>query len=314
MKRVIVFGSQKIAIECIKNIKKNELNLLCVVGSEMPSDKIYGYSSISEFCHKEKIKYYKPDKLDENFMETIQKLNPDFCFSFYYRKIFNKKLINIPSEGFINIHPSLLPKYRGPVPSMWALLNGDTETGVTLHYIDRGIDSGDIIAKKKVRINSIISGFELHNKLMDEGVSLFQKTLPKIISNKAVRIKQKDEDATYYGPFNTNLLYINWYSKTHDIYNKIRTFRKPYLGARGIIGDSELIVWFANEVDCPKENLKGPGKIIEIKSDNSFIVSTVDGHLLIKKYEFREKETEVKKYIYPGNSFSFWALAKKLSD
>lgn len=303
MKNIIVFGSQKIAIDSIKILRNQDINLLCVVGSEMPSDKLYGYHSISQFCQEENLKYYSPEKLDISFIDIIKKLKPDLCFSFYYRKIFKSKLRDIPSGGFINIHPSLLPKYRGPVPSMWALLNGDSESGVTLHDIDKGIDSGDIIAQKKVKIDSTISGFELHNKLMKEGASLFQKTLPMILSNKIIRIKQKDKDATYYGPFRKSVQYISWYAETKDIYNKVRTFKKPYLGAKGIIDGKEITIWDAVETSYSKRNLNGPGKVVQVKNNNSFIVSTVDGHLLIKEYEFKEK-SELEKYIRVGSKFS----------
>lgn len=304
MKNVIVFGSQKIAIDCIEILRNTQdIKLLCVVGSEMPSDKLYGYHSISEFCQKENLKYYSPDKLDTSFIYNLKKLNPNLCFSFYYRKIFKEELINLPSEGFINIHPSLLPKYRGPVPSMWALLNGDPETGVTLHYIGKGIDSGDIIAQKKVKIDPTISGFELHNKLMEKGASLFQKTLLAILSNKITRTKQKQKDATYYGPFKPSVQYIDWYAETKDIYNKVRTFKKPYLGAKGIIDGKEIIIWSAEETSYSKRNLSGPGKIVHVKSDNTFIASTVDGHLLIKEYEFKEKDS-MWQYIYVGSTFS----------
>lgn len=305
MKNVIVFGTQRIAIDCIKFLKNSkDINLLCVIGSENESDKLYGYHSISEFCRKENLKYYSYEKLDVPFIYSLKKLDPVFCFSFYYRKIFKEQLITLPSEGFINIHPSLLPKYRGPVPSMWALLNGDFETGVTLHNIDKGIDSGDIIAQKKVKIDSTISGFELNNKLMEEGSRLFEKTLPLILSNRVKRVKQNHKDATYYGAFKPAVLQINWFDKSEKIYNRVRTFKKPYLGARATVAGKEVVFWSSEIISYPKTNLGGPGKIVKVNPDHSFIVSTVDGHLFIKEYEFKGKES-FEKYIYPGNVFLF---------
>ncbi len=305
MKNVIVFGNQKIAIDCIKSLRSlRDVNILCVVGSENENDKLFGYYSIGDYCQKEKLKYYNPEKLDDSIIKSLRNLNPDFCFSFYYRKIFKKECIDISSEGFINIHPSLLPKYRGPVPSMWALLNGDSQTGVTIHYIDEGIDSGDIIAQKEVQIDLSISGFDLNNRLMDEGSNLFQEILPLILSNRVKRVKQNYKDATYYGPFKPTIKYIDWHTQTKDIYNKVRTFKKPYVGARGIINGKEVVIWSVENISYSKRNLSGPGKIIHVNSDNTFIVSTVDGHLLIKEYEFKGQKEDKKRYVSVNDAFS----------
>ncbi len=306
MKNVIVFGNQKIAIDCIKTLQNSkEVNLLCIVGSENESDRVFGYSSISDYCRKKNLKYYNAEEFDSSIIKSLRKLNPSFCFSFYHRKIFKKEYIDIPSEGFINIHPSLLPKYRGPVPSMWALLNGDFLTGVTIHYIDEGIDSGDIIAQERVKIDSSISGFELHNKLMEEGIKLFKKILPVIISGKVKRRKQKHKDATYYGSFKPSIQYIDWYTQAKDIYNKVRTFKRPYLGARGVINGEEIVIWSVENIPFLKRGLSGPGKIVRVNNDETFIVSTVDGYLLIKEYEFKKQNLDMDKYICVNSVFSF---------
>lgn len=301
MKNVIVFGNQQIAVDCVKLLRASkDVNLLCVVGSESESDNLFGYTSISDYCKKEKLNFYRAEDFNGSI---LRKLNPNFCFSFYYRRIFKKEYINIPSEGFINIHPSLLPKYRGPVPTMWALLNGDSETGVTLHYIDEGIDSGDIISQKKVKINPRISGFELNNVLMEEGARLFEETLPLLLTNHIKRVKQDHKDATYYGPFKPSIKNINWHTSTKDIHNKIRTFKRPYLGARASINEKEIIIWSAEDIVYSKRNLSGPGKIVLVNDDKTFVVSTVDGHLLFKEYEFKDKNLSAEKYIFVNNFF-----------
>ena len=103
---------------------------MAVVGCESKQDELFGYPSVEEYCQKNGISYYNPNGLDNQFLELIKNLKPDLCFSLYYRNIFSPSYISIPPMGFINIHPSLLPKYRGPIPTFWALLNNEKKTDI----------------------------------------------------------------------------------------------------------------------------------------------------------------------------------------
>ncbi len=306
MKNVIVFGNHKIAINCTEILlKTKDIRIVKVVGCEIDRDKELGVPSLEEYCKKKSIPYIHANNIDQSFIKSLKKLQINFCFSFYYRKIFKKEFLTLARYGFINIHPGLLPRYRGPVPSMWALLNGESIVGTTIHYIDQGIDTGDIIAQKKFLINESISGFELNNKLIDEGIKLFKKTLPQILSNKAKREKQNHSIATYYGAFNNSLRIINWYAPKTDILNKIRTFREPYAGTSAEIDGEHLIIWSAEIAKESKIKLQGPGKIIKTFKDGSFVVSTVDGFLKVTNYAFEKNDARAKRHIAPNKLFTF---------
>lgn len=305
MVKIVVFGNQHILIESIKILFEiKDVNLVAVVGCENEQDKMFGYSSVKEFCQKNSIPYYNPRKLDNQFLNLFAILNPDLCFSIYYRNIFTPDFISIPSMGFINIHPSLLPKYRGPVPTLWALLNNDKKTGVTLHYIDSGIDTGDIIAQDDYDIPKQITGYDLHVALMEKGIQLFKRQLPLILKNKNKRTKQNHGNATYFGSFNQRLRIINWYVPVEKVNRKIQVLTKPYSGAKSVILDKEIVLWEAKIVTHSKQKLSGPGKIIMAKG-REFVVSGVDGFLLIKNFELVDvsKKSE-NKYIKVGNSFN----------
>lgn len=299
MKKVIVFGNQQIAIECIEILRDTkDVNLLAVVGCERKRDDALGYPSLKKFCQKNNINYYNPEKLNDKFLQIVRRLKPDICFSIYYRNIFSPDYISIPPMGFINIHPGLLPKYRGSVPTLWALLNNEEEIGSTIHYIDQGIDSGDIIAQVKYKIPKNITGFKLNNIMAKKGTDLFKKNLPLILEGKNKRFKQDKSLATYYGPFNQNLKKINWSLPIIKIKRQVQAFTKPYAGARSFILGEELIIW---EVEILKKykNTSETGRIVEVRN-NGIVVSGVDGFLLIKDFELVNSQN-IKKYITIGN-------------
>lgn len=305
MKKIIVFGNQQIAIDCIKIlINTKDVNLLAVVGCERERDSMFGYPSLKKFCQENNIVYYNPEKLNSQFLEIIKGLKPNICFSIYYRNIFSPDYISVPSMGFINIHPSLLPKYRGPIPTFWALLNNEKKVGVTLHYMDSGIDTGDIIAHIDYEIPKEITGYELNNLLIEKGVRLFKKQLPLILKSENKRVKQTHEIATYFGPFNQKLRTINWYLPVEQINRLIQALTKPYGGAKASIIYKEIIFWKAQIVEYSKEKLSGPGKIVKVQNDE-FMVSGVDGFLMIKDFEILKiSKINKDKYIKIGTSFN----------
>lgn len=303
MKKIIVFGNHQLAINCINLLEKsNQVDLEAVIGCETEQDIKQGYPSVKSFCQDNRIKYYNPAKLDSNFLEVFKSLNPDLCFSIMYRNIFPQSFIKIPKMGFINLHPSLLPKYRGPIPWVWAMLNGEQEVGVTLHYIDEGIDSGEIINQTSTTIDESITGYELLLKLTDAGTKIFKDQLPMILKGTNRRQEQNHILASYYGPFSDKIRIINWYESTNLIIRRINVVTHPYKGAISNLLDSQILIWKASQIKRLKNKLSGPGKIVEVLDNNQFIVSTVDGYILIMDYTIAENSSrQLQKLIRVGN-------------
>lgn len=300
-KRIIVFGCQQIAVDCINNIIKAGGQIVALVTYELPLDKVYGYASVYEIAKKYKIPIYEPDKIDKKFIKQIEEINPDLILSVYYRKIFPKALIKIPKLGCVNIHPSLLPYYRGPIPTFWALLNGESKCGVTVHYIDEGIDTGPIIEQKEIIIKDSYSGFDLNNKAMKVGHKLLMKNINNILYNRAKTKKQKRNIGSYYGKFNNNLRFINWYKSSKDIYNQVRLLTKPYMGCLTGVLNKDLIIW---KIKMVKNNthpiVASPGKILKLYKNGSFLVSTTDGSLRVTDYEIIKNDRNKNYYIRGG--------------
>lgn len=304
MIKIIIFGNTKLAIDCIREVSSNkDTQLVAVVGCDTMLDIKEGNPSIKKYCERKKIKYYNPEKLDDKFYEVIRKLNPDLCFSILYRKIFKINYISLPKMGFINMHPSLLPRYRGPVPRLWMMLNGESFSGVTYHYIDEGIDSGNIIAQDKFAIPKNISGYDFNKLIIQNAFRLFKKILPDILNFSAKSKKQDHKRATYFAQYNDSLRDIDWLQKSDLILRRILAMTNPYKGARGMLNGSNIIIWNAKKVSISKKRLSGPGKIIKVFKDNKFIVSTVDGFLIITDFKVTMKRHEL---IRQGDRFEIY--------
>jgi methionyl-tRNA formyltransferase len=285
MKRIVIFGNQEISINCTSWLQKQRnVQVIAFVGCEKPLDKKFGYPSTRIFCKQKNIEYFDPPKLDDAFYTIYKRWKPDLCLSIYFRNIFPKKYISVPSLGFVNIHPSLLPKYRGSMPTLWALLNEEKTMGITMHYINQGIDTGDIISQKIYKVSPHTTGYQLHTALMVVGFQLFKETFPRILSKTAPRRKQHHTEATYYSMYHEKLREIDWYNSSNRILSRIYALTKPYAGAITHTDDKNIIVWKAKISNLSKKNLRGPGKIVKVFGDGSFIVSTIDGFLRITDY------------------------------
>lgn len=304
-KKVVVFGNQQITIDCINLLKQNQsVDLLAVIGCEKPRDKDFGYPSLKQYCEKEKILFFHPNKLDVAFLKLLKDLKPDICFSIYYRKIFPASYIQVPPMGFINIHSGVLPQYRGSIPTFWALYNNEKEVGITLHFIDGGIDTGDIIAQSRYKIPKNITGFKLHNKIMKLGVQLLSSNLPDILEGSNLRIKQKHSDSTYFGRFNDTLRLIDWSLPVEQIESKIRALTRPYIGAKSFIFDKEVIFWKVRIMHLRGRKLLSPGKIEAVRHNGQFIVEGTNGFLLVTDFEIVDaSKIRYTDLIQKGNEF-----------
>jgi len=302
-KRVLVFGNQKVCIGCIEVLRKNpKINIGFVVGCELPRDNTIGYPSVEKYCKKVGLTYYNPKLLDETMFKRIKSYQPDFCFSFYYRNIFKENFINLPTYGFINLHHSLLPKFRGPAATLWTLLNGESITGATLLYIDRGIDTGDIIAQNKVNIPNNITGFQLNDLMMDKGVALFKDQLKLILENKNKRVKQGLSGASYFGSYTPSVGLVDWHQSKLTIERKIRALTRPYNGSYSYLRGKKIVIWNAEVLSKNLNTSGGPGRVMK-NNNGTLTVTTVDGYIELLDYNIEGLSNKSRKFIRVGNRF-----------
>lgn len=209
-------------------------------------------SPVKEFALEKNLEILQPEKIknNEEFINNIKSLEPDVICVVAYGKILPKEILEIPKLGCINVHASLLPKYRGAAPIQWAVLNGDKETGITTMYMDEGMDTGDIILKEKVKIGEDETTGELWNRLSIIGGKLLVKTLKELEKGTAPRKKQKNE-YSLAPMIDKSMAKIDWENQTaSEIKNLVRGLN-PFIGAYTFLNGKKLKIW---KVDIAKSS------------------------------------------------------------
>jgi methionyl-tRNA formyltransferase len=230
--KYIYFGSSPFSLLVFNHLIENDYPPLMVVTypkKPIGRKKILTPNPLFIASQKHNILTLTPEKLtDENFLETIKKQKADFALLAGYGKIIPLSVLNIFPYGFLNLHPSLLPKYRGATPIQSAILNGDKETGVTLFKMDEEMDHGPIIAQKKVKIEGDINSQDLEKILAQKAVELFLENIDLYLQNKIKLIPQDEKLASYCFKFKPEDEKINWEKTLKEIDQKIRAFNpKP---------------------------------------------------------------------------------------
>ena len=221
------------------------------------------YGSVAQLCARNGIPVHAPEDANHPlWVERIAKLKPDYLFSFYYRNLLSEALLGTASKGAFNLHGSLLPKYRGRAPANWVLVNGETETGVTLHRMVKRADAGAILAQQKVTIERSDTGLTLHAKLRDAATSLLRDALPQLVAGKLTETAQDDSQASYFGRRTAADGKLEWKKPAEELFNLVRAVTQPYPGAFCAVGEHKLIVWQA-EVVKGNDGL-APGRVISV--------------------------------------------------
>ena len=259
---ILFMGTPDFAKESLEAVYNSGYTILGVVTNP---DKPKGRgmklvaSPVKEFAIKNGLRVFQPTKVRNNdeFIEEVKELNPDVICVVAYGKILPKEILNIPKLGCINVHGSLLPKYRGAAPIQWAVLNGDKTTGVTTMYMDEGMDTGDMILKKEIEIGENETTGELWDRLSKIGGELLVETLKQIEKGVAPRKKQ-EENYSIAPMINREMSKINWDEKSaKEIKNLVRGLN-PIMGAYTFLDGKKIKFWkvdVSNEIDIEQENM-----------------------------------------------------------
>ncbi|WP_395607422.1 bifunctional UDP-4-amino-4-deoxy-L-arabinose formyltransferase/UDP-glucuronic acid oxidase ArnA [Pseudomonas sp. B22129] len=236
------------------------------------------YGSVAQLCARNGIAVHAPEDANHPlWIERIAKLNPDYIFSFYYRNLLSEPLLATASKGAFNLHGSLLPKYRGRAPANWVLVNGETETGVTLHRMVKRADAGAILAQQKVIIDRTDTGLTLHAKLREAAANLLRDALPQLAAGKLSETAQDESQATYFGRRTAADGKLDWKKPAEELFNLVRAVTQPYPGAFCAVGEHKLIVWQADVVKG-NEGL-APGRVISV---NPLRIACGEDSLVVK--------------------------------
>jgi len=235
---------------------------------------------------------YQPLKVkDPEFIEMVKELAPDVIVSAAFGQILPRTFLEIPPYGCINVHASLLPQYRGAAPIQYSVINGETETGITIMYMDAGIDTGDIILQESLAISQDETGGSLFDKLAVLGSELIVKALGQIADNTAVRTPQDNEKATYVKVIDKEMGRLDFSWSAVRLERLIRGLN-PWPSAFTLLDGKTLKLWQAqvenNSMTANRESVQ-PGTVVEIRKD-ALVIQTGEGLLVIKELQLEGKK------------------------
>lgn len=296
--KIVFMGTPDIAKGCLeKLINENREIAGVVTQADKPigRGKKMGMPPVKELALEHNIPVYQPIKArDEEFINTLKEINPDVIVVVAYGQILPKALLDIPKYGCINVHVSLLPKYRGAAPINWVIINGEEKTGVTTMYMDEGLDTGDIILQNEFPLDDEITAGELHDVMTVKGGELLIETLDLIEKGCAPRIKQSDEESSYAPIMNKSLGNLDFSKSAKEIHDLVRGVN-PWPSAYTTYEGKTMKVWKTKVLD--EASSKEPGTIIKVDKDG-IRVSTNNKVLLIEEIQMpNKKRVAVCEYI-----------------
>ena len=299
---IVFMGTPDFAVESLRRIYESGHNIKAVVSQP---DRKAGRgmniipTPVKEYALSKGITVYQTEKIrkDKELIEKIKELKPDVIVVVAFGQILSQEILDIPQYGSINVHGSLLPKYRGAAPIQWSIINGDNVTGITTMYMDAGMDTGDMIQKYEINIEENDTYGTLYEKMKILGGKAIVETLEKVADGTVQRKKQPDE-YSIAKMIEKEMGEIDWNKSSKDIRNLIRGFN-PMPGAYTILKDNtKMKVWMAEFSDIVAENEVAPGTFFIADSKRGLFVKTGDGVLELTEIQMPNlKRMSAKEYL-----------------
>ncbi|MEI7236949.1 bifunctional UDP-4-amino-4-deoxy-L-arabinose formyltransferase/UDP-glucuronic acid oxidase ArnA [Pectobacterium brasiliense] len=272
--KAIVFAYHDIGCVGLEALKLAGYEIQAVfTHSDAPGENHF-YASVAKAAAEMDVPVFAPEDVNHPlWVNRIRELAPDVIFSFYYRTLLSDDILQLPSFGAFNLHGSLLPRYRGRAPVNWVLVNGETQTGVTLHKMVSRADAGDIVAQSVVAIDEEDTALTLHGKCRTAAAALLAQQLPLIRSREITLTPQDDSRASYFGRRTAADGLIDWQKSACEINNLIRAVTEPYPGAFTFLGERKVIIWRARVVKVNRVKSNDVG-VNGVKQEPGAIIST----------------------------------------
>jgi methionyl-tRNA formyltransferase len=255
-----------------------------------PHEEIW-WRSCAELAARHGVPVYVDESV-ETAAAKIGPLKPAVLYSFSYRNLIPESVLAVASLGAFNLHPSLLPAYRGRAPVNWVLVNGEGETGVTLHHMVARADAGDIVGQRAVAIDDSDTALTLYRKLVPLGVELIEELHPKIVAGTAPRRKMDISKGSYFGRRRPDDGRIDWRWPARKIFNLVRAVTHPYPGAFCFVGGRKLLVWEA-KIGAEHGGFGEPGKVVRETADGALEIAAGEGSLTVKIVQFEAGAEQV---------------------
>ncbi|SHE72915.1 methionyl-tRNA formyltransferase [Atopostipes suicloacalis DSM 15692] len=287
MRKVIFMGTPSFSVPILQALIEEEtIEIVAVVTQpdrKVGRKQILTPSPVKKLATEHEIPVLQPEKLSgSSEMQQIVEMEPDLLITAAYGQYVPTKLLNIPTYRAINVHASLLPKYRGAAPIHYAVLKGDDVTGVTIMYMEKVMDAGDIIAQREIPITKEDDTGTLFEKLSLLGRDLLMDTLPKIFARENASIKQDESKVSFSPMISKEQEKIDWEQTAKEIYNLIRALR-PAPGAYTLIEETRFKVWDSEVIN--QGTSKDPGTIIKIDKEHLYVACGEQTVLSLKEVQ-----------------------------
>ena len=228
------------------------------------------YKRLEGVCKTLQVPLLRPKKINSNeVLEAVKKEQPDLCVISHFERLIKEPILSVPKIGFINLHPSLLPNYRGMAPQHWPIIKGDKEAGITVHYVDEGTDTGDIILQRRFALADDVYVSDLQKIWMEHYKTIMVEAIDNIINNRPVII-QRHLEGSFYGKLKEEQCQINPEGSVREAYNLVRGVSLPYFGARYV----NMIIYRAR-IAKEGEEYYTDKPVVEFK----------DGKLVVEQYK-----------------------------
>ena len=228
----VVFAYHDVGVNCLKALLGAGIQIdLVVTHQDDPHENVW-FGSVAKLCEDQQIPYITPNANQlMDLMTQLQKLAPDYLFSFYYRHMIPAELLACAKIGALNMHGSLLPKFRGRAPVNWAILHGETETGATLHMMEVKPDAGDIVGQSAVLIGPNETATDVFSKVSQAAITVINQVLPELIQGHIPRKPNNLAQGSYFGGRKPADGQILWHKTAQQVHNLVRAVAPPYPGA-----------------------------------------------------------------------------------
>ena len=253
----VVFAYHDVGVNCLKALLGAGIQIdLVVTHQDDPNENVW-FGSVAKLCKDQQIPYITPDANQlMDLIPELQKLAPDYLFSFYYRHMIPAELLACAKIGALNMHGSLLPKFRGRAPVNWAILHGATETGATLHMMEVKPDAGDIVGQSAVSIGPNETATDVFGKVSQAAITVMQQALPELVQGHIPKKPNNLAQGSYFGGRKPADGQILWHQTAQQVHNLVRAVAPPYPGAftdwqgqRKIVARTSLEGPFPRELD-----------------------------------------------------------------
>lgn len=279
--RVLVFAYHDVGYECLDALLARGANVVAVFTHEDDANERIWFKSVAQLARAHGIDVYTPDSIrTPEWIERVRGLRPDLILSFYYRHMISPEILAAAPLGAYNMHGSFLPKYRGRAPVNWAVLNGETETGATLHVMVRRADAGDIVDQERVPIGAEETAREVFDKITAAARTVLERQLDNLLAGRAPRRPQNEAEATYFGGRRPEDGRIDWHREAPAIFNLIRAVTRPYPGAFTAFRGRRLYIWWARPLSG------GGGQPGEVVATSPLTVAAGRGRIEIVEWQW----------------------------